>query len=217
MVEEEYNLVAGLWKKMMLDFEERLRVILRNNQLDYKTFKELDKGFDFPSIAAFNVAIPALSETFQPEKKPTPIQPTPQPIIPDTPVLESPQVQPSLLSSPTSVEVKEPPTPSPTITDHVVSPTPQTIEIEPPKSEPSSLSSLTGLTKSSITEPPVQTPTPSIAKISPGVPKVPTAEETPISKPVEEDRATGIAILRQQMLSELKKIRGIIETKEEKR
>ncbi|MHA2172375.1 MAG: hypothetical protein ACXAB7_21095, partial [Candidatus Kariarchaeaceae archaeon] len=56
---------------------------------------------------------------------------------------------------------------------------------------------------------------PTIPKIS--FPTSPSSSDSPLSNPLanirgrkEEDRATGIAILRKQMLTELKKIRSVV-------
>jgi hypothetical protein len=220
MSEEEYNIVAGLWKRMMLDFEEGLRVNLRANKLDYKTFKELDKNFDFASLAALSV--PLYQPISREEASLAPVTPTqPQPTVEE--VATAPEVEPapavesSLPPSLTQEDSSSEFVPQES-TRTVKAPTiaPLNIPSAPSEKPQPSLKSLTGLAKSPSTRPSLPTKTEDSPKPSPGIPKVPTIEE-PSSKPPieEEDRATGIAILRQQMLSELKKIRGIIETKEE--
>lgn len=219
MSDKEYNVVAGLWKQMMLDFEEKLRANLRTNMLDYKTFKDLDKGFDFASLAALDVAISAPSLG---EKRPTEVEARPASHVaveqtPITPKVESPPI--TTAEQPT-IQPQEPLI-SPAISQPSVAPTqPTTFSslsgVSPSQQKPQpSLESLAGLAKSTSASaiPPSEPEFP--VKPIPGIPKAPTAGEPKPKAPIEEeDRATGIAILRQQMLSELKKIRGIIETKE---
>jgi hypothetical protein len=219
MSDKEYSVVAGLWKQMMLDLEEKLRANLRTNMLDYKTFKDLDKGFDFASLAALEVPIsaPSLGEPMRTEVETQPTSHTAVEQTPITPKAESPPIAPveqptsqpqEPLISPTVSQPSVAPTQPPAFSSSSVVPAPQQ------KPQPS-LESLAGLAKSTPASaiPPSEPEFP--VKPAPGIPKVPTTGETrPKAPDEEEDRATGIAILRQQMLSELKKIRGIIETKE---
>lgn len=221
MSEDEYSIVAGLWKRCMIDFEEALRANLRANKLDYKTFKNIDKGFDFASLAAFKVPIlplttqeqatHGLKEPTQPqvvvEEKIDIVETAPSPVSagPDSTHPPDQTIVTALDSSPKPAIDQIPPSTTPVKTAT------STQETHP------SLKTLTGLTRSSsrVTRP--EEPAEPLITPTPGIPKVPTIEGPSPSRPLyEEDRATGIAILRQQMLSELKKIRGIIETKEEK-
>lgn len=220
MSEEEYNIVAGLWKRMMLDFEEGLRVNLRANALDYKTFKDLDKNFDFASLATLKVPLP--QPISQEELRLAPVTPKQRQTVVEqaTTVTEAETAPLAAASPPPSLPQESSSLESAPQESVPTAKTPSIAPLNIPSStseEPQpSLKSLTGLAKSPSTRPILPTKTEKVPRPSPGIPKVPTAEE-PNSKPPaeEEDRATGIAILRQQMLSELKKIRGIIETKEE--
>jgi hypothetical protein len=219
MSDKEYNVVAGLWKQMMLDFEEKLRANLRTNMLDYKTFKDLDRRFNFASLAALDVPIPTpdLGESIRTEVEVQPTSDVTAEQTPITPKAESPPVAP--VEQPTS-QLQEPLI-SPSISQPSAEPDKSpafssSSGASPPQPKPElSLESLADLAKSTPATaiPPSEPESP--VRPSPGVPKVLSAGEQKPKIPVEEeDRATGIAILRQQMLSELKKIRGIIETKE---
>lgn len=216
MDEEEYRTVAGLWKRMMLEFEDGLRANLRANTLDYKTFKDLDKGFDFVSLASIDVPLGPPISTIKAGPEPDlPVQPEAE--IERAPVI--PEVKPTpKADSPTSEPLKSPEIPSFLKQPAVPAETPSQVsmsESSKPESEPSSLRSLTDMTRSPSVRPSSPIQVEPLVRPSPGIPKVPTVEDPGVKAPVEEeDRATGIAILRQQMLSELKKIRGIIETKE---
>ncbi|MFX0117072.1 MAG: hypothetical protein ACFFB3_21170 [Candidatus Hodarchaeota archaeon] len=220
MTDEEYSVVAGLWKQTMLDFEERLRANLRASRLDYKTFKDLDKGFNFVSLAALDVPLPKSldSKTLGPEPLP---HGQPEDVLEKA--IAGPQVEPAPITT------SEPPTSKPLETSvknsvlkaQVV---PAESSIYTPMSAPHanegearpSLRSLADMAKSPAARPSSPVRAETITRPSPGIPDAPTAEKPAVTAPIEEeDRATGIAILRQQMLSELKKIRGIIETKEQ--
>lgn len=216
MEEEEYRTVAGLWKRMMLEFEEGLRANLRANALDYKTFKELDKGFDFISLASLDVPLGPPISTIKAELKPDlPVQPAAEieraPVIPE--VKHTPRVD-----SQASGPLKSPEIPPILKQPAVIAETPSHLslsESSTPEREPPSLRSLTGMTRSPSARPSSPILVEPLVRPSPGIPRVPAVEGPDVKAPIEEeDRATGIAILRQQMLSELKKIRGIIETKE---
>ncbi|MFQ5981370.1 MAG: hypothetical protein ACE5OZ_24780 [Candidatus Heimdallarchaeota archaeon] len=205
MTDEEYNIVAGLWKRMMLDFEERLRVNLRANTLDYKTFKDLDKKFDFASLAALKVPIPQLANAekaqpvldAQPQLPSAVEQATVVPKVEPTPALTLEQPVSLSKESPVPLSIPQPSVPS--------SEAPSFPPLsKPPVSEPGTQPSLKFLRK---TEP--------FVRPGPGIPKAPPVEESSPKSPNEEDKVSGIVILRQQLLSELKKIRGIIETKEQ--
>lgn len=219
MSDKEYNVVAGLWKQMMLDFEEKLRANLRTNMLDYKTFKDLDKGLDFASLAALDVPIPAPS-LGEPMRTEVEAQPTSHVAAEQTPIPPKAESPPIVPVEQSTIQPQEPSI-SPSISQPSVTPTQppafsSSSGVSTPEQKPQpSLGSLAGLAKSTSTSaiPPSEPEFP--VKPSPGIPKVPSAGEPKPKAPIEEeDRATGIAILRQQMLSELKKIRGIIETNE---
>ncbi|MFX1511994.1 MAG: hypothetical protein ACFFCQ_05370 [Promethearchaeota archaeon] len=104
---------------------------------------------------------------------------------------------PAPVSTPTPV-----PTPAPVSTPTSVPP-PTPLKPTPPSPMPSALSP----------PPPMPTEPAPVDPKPPSAPSVPStqAPTPPPSSAAEEDRATGIALLRKEMLSELKELRSILD------
>jgi hypothetical protein len=206
---EEYAHIAYAFQVAALRFERMFERITR--EFNFAKIKDVEVpethsvdqlfGSEKPTIKTME-HIPETTIT-----KPTieaPQVPKPRPVVPTAPT--TPPITPS-----------QPPT-QPTVEE--VAPPPETVT-KPPKisfSFPETPSIPTPSPPTPQT-PEKESTTPSIPKISfPSMVKPPT---TPPSSPLasvmqrrEEDRATGIAILRKQMLTELKKIRSVVSDQE---
>jgi hypothetical protein len=147
-------------------------------------------------------------------------QEVPQPEEKVVPVVEPEKILPA----PSQVTEKEVPEKIPSLTDLVPEPTP-TPKPKISFSFPATEESTPELKPTPTTpEPASEKPTTPSPLTPPSIPKISfpstskdTATATPPTNPLanirgrrEEDRATGIAILRKQMLTELKKIRSVV-------
>jgi hypothetical protein len=220
---EEYAHIAYAFQVAALRFERMLKESLLEGYITSTTLERITREFNFAEIR--DVEIPethSVDQLFGSEKptiktmehipestitKPTieaPQGPKPRPVVPTAPI--TPPITPSQPPTQPAVEEVAPPPEIVTIPPKISFSFPETPSIPTPS------------------PPPPQTPekeptTPSIPKISfPSMAKPPT---TPPSSPLasftqrrEEDRATGIAILRKQMLTELKKIRSVVSDQE---
>lgn len=217
---EEYAHVAYSFKVASLRFERMLKESLLEGYITSTTLEKVSRGFqlesvrdleipDYPSLRAmFGSEIPAelakkpyAKAVTVPKVEPTQIT-TPEPITPEassiTPSTPTqPEKVPEITPSPTTTPEK-PPTPRPTISFSF----PDT----PSESEPVAPTPKPTVTPRKEIKPPI------IPKISfPSVAKPASLDPlTQVKKRREEDRATGIAILRKQMLTELKKIRSVV-------
>ncbi|MHA1975221.1 MAG: hypothetical protein ACTSW1_19700 [Candidatus Hodarchaeales archaeon] len=215
---EEYAHVAFAFQVSSLRFERMLKESLLESHITSTTLEHISQGFKFAEIRSLEIPkLPSLEKVFgsssavelakqkdkievtskePPVTTPKPI-PTPEPA--PTPAPSVPQ------ESPLAAKIK-----------------PETIP-EKPKIEFSF--------PSSVSEPAIEpkaAPKPvSVEPTKPQIPTIPkisfpsTSSGRPTTNPLgstrrrEEDRATGIAILRKQMLTELKKIRSVVSETEQ--
>ena len=213
---EEYSHVTFAFKTAVLRFERMLKESLLEGYITSSTLERISQEFNIAEIRNLDIPRPDTVRTlFGDEsaqllaKKVTPpvdVEPFPIPkqeVVP-TPIAPPPEI---------------PPAPEPVI----VPPTPPVSEPEPqfsfsfPESSPEPAP-----------EPdPAPAPDPAAPLAPPSIPKIsfPTESKSPVTPPAnplatfrghrEEDRATGIAILRKQMLTELKKIRSVVSEQEQ--
>ncbi|MFX0125481.1 MAG: hypothetical protein ACFFAE_17805 [Candidatus Hodarchaeota archaeon] len=215
---EEHAHVSYAFQVAILRFERMLKESLLEGYITSTTLEKISQEFNLSEVRDMKIPdTPSLKTIFGSEapsiavKRPTPevVTPTPSVDIAKTPLQASVPKTPSI--TPTKITLPEP---SPD-----AQPTPSSISPEP-KARPSISFSF----PESPTEPkeviPSPTPTPKREITPPTIPKIsfPSKPVTPpaisplarAAKRREEDRATGIAILRKQMLTELKKIRSVV-------
>ncbi|MFX0185643.1 MAG: hypothetical protein ACFE95_21370 [Candidatus Hodarchaeota archaeon] len=220
---EEYAHIAHAFQVAALRFERMLKESLLEGYITSTTLERITREFNFANIRDLEIPeIHSVNQLFGSEKPPIKtIEHIQEPTItkPTVETVEVPKPRPVVPSAPTTppITTSQPPT-QPSIEE--VTPTTETVT-KPPKISFSFPETPSIPTPSPPTpQAPVKEPTtPSIPKISfPSMAKPPT---TPPSSPLasitqrrEEDRATGIAILRKQMLTELKKIRSVVSDQE---
>jgi hypothetical protein len=218
---EEYAHIAHAFQVSSLRFERMLKESLLEGYITSTTLERISRNFKFADIRKLDIPeTPSLIELFGSDETPTPKRITETET--EKPKILTPSVEPS---QPSVTEPTAPITPS--IAPKPVTPT------SLPKVEPIEIPSKISFSfpeTHTITKPP-STTTPSTSQASedsiptPATPKIsfPTMSKptAPTAKPPmdplarvaarrEEDRATGIAILRKQMLTELKKIRSVV-------
>ncbi|UCG00681.1 MAG: hypothetical protein JSW11_13805 [Candidatus Heimdallarchaeota archaeon] len=216
---EEYAHVSYAFQVAILRFERILKESLLEGYITSTTLEKISQEFNLSEIRDLEIPdTPSLQTIFGSEapavtaKKPileaispTPTidiaeTPTPKPITPEAPSITPSTIiptEPTPDAKPTTPSIPAEPKTRPTISFSF----PET-PAEPKEVAPSPTPTSTG----KITPP-------TIPKISfPSKPTTPPAI-SPLSRSTsgrEEDRATGIAILRKQMLTELKKIRSVV-------
>ena len=224
---EEYAHVAHAFQISVLRFERMLKESLLEGYITSTTLERISREFKISMIR--ELAIPeteSLALLFGDE---SPISTKPQQvpkleekvIVPAEPAVPTPDKAPGITPEvPTvpDIAVPEPvvaePVAKPSDVSEIIAPIPKiSFSIPSPAYKPESSP-----------EPPKQTlpTTPESALKAPTIPKIsfpasPSSSASPLSNPLanirgrkEEDRATGIAILRKQMLTELKKIRSVV-------
>lgn len=216
---EEYAHLAHAFQVNALRFERMLKESLLEGFITSTTLERVSRGFQFAKIRGFEIPrYDSVTKLFGSETeglarpraapKPEPTEPTP---ISEPTASPTPSLPATPLPSPVSTL---PPSSSPAASPSSISYAfPEAPTIGRPSPSPSS-SSPPGITT------PVM---PEKQDLSPSIPKISFPNATRPSSPSsvgplggtkrsggEEDRATGIAILRKQMLSELKKIRSVV-------
>ncbi|MCK4848514.1 MAG: hypothetical protein KAT16_05800 [Candidatus Heimdallarchaeota archaeon] len=223
---EEYAHVAYAFHVSFLRFERMLKESLLEGYISIQTLERISQEFKISSIR--DLAIPKTEsvtalfgeeslKSIKLQKTPlekkeisraepaiskpitSPVIPTEEPTIPDT-------IVPDSIIPKTTVESTE--------TPEIVVPAPKISFSFPSAADAPEASPETTTEPAPITpESPLKPPT--IPKIS--FPASPSSSASPLANPLanirgrkEEDRATGIAILRKQMLTELKKIRSVV-------
>ena len=221
---EEYTHVAYAFQVAMLRFERMLKESLLEGYVTSSTLEKITKELKIGEIRNAEIPeVPSIMALFgsqeqqmkRKEASPVAHVPTTQPTPFTQPIAPQVSTQPS---SPTPAPV---PTPTPTPTPTSI---PSAVPVTP--SAPSPKISFSFPETTTPISSPEPTPTPSTpAPTVPIIPKIsfPSMSKsiTPPSDPLaqrrggkEEDRATGIAILRKQMLTELKKIRSVVSEEE---
>ncbi len=219
---EEYAHVAYAFQVSVLRFERMLKESLLEGYITSTTLERISREFKISKIRelaipeAESVALlfgdepPIFTKT---QQVPTLEEKV---IIPAEPVFPTPDQSPRITAEEPSVpdiavpepvtkpiEVPEISAPIPKISFSIPSPAykPESSQEPPKQAQP--------------TAPESSLKAPTIPKIS--FPADPSSSASPLSNPLanirgrkEEDRATGIAILRKQMLTELKKIRSVV-------
>lgn len=226
---EEYAHVTYSFQTALLRFERMLKESLLEGYITSTTLEKISQEFRLAIVRDLEIPFtPSLEKIFG-SKSPTQLAKQAMPDempAPSTEVSEAPSPQPIATKTPSIAPV--------TFTTPITEPSPDakpsptTIPTEPlvtrpkisfsfperpdePKEVPSARSPSLAPSepkKSEITPP-------TIPKISfPSISKTTSPPSlSPLSQPKgqrEEDRATGIAILRKQMLTELKKIRSVV-------
>lgn len=216
---DEFAHVAHAFQVSALRFERMLKESLLEGYITSTTLERISQGYKFEEIRNFDIPeTPSINELFGSEEIASPTRVT----EPEKPKIETPIVEPS---QPLVTETPKPITPS--VVPKPISPT--SIPKVEPIAKPSKISFSFPETPA-ITKPP-STTTPSTSQPSEApipAPKTPKISFPTMTKPTaptampptdplarvaarrEEDRATGIAILRKQMLTELKKIRSVV-------
>ncbi|PWI47225.1 hypothetical protein CEE45_12580 [Candidatus Heimdallarchaeota archaeon B3_Heim] len=223
---EEYSHVAFAFQTAVLRFERMLKESLLEGYITSTTLERISQEFNFMNIRDLTIPeIDTVRTMFGQEsadlfaKKHVPV--VEREVVPEVvassepePTISVPSVTPEAI--PTLSEVPIEPTPAP-----VEKPTP-TISFSFPTAASEPLPAASPKPETTVSQPEVKKPTtpspltpPSIPKIS--FPSSAQPSETAPTNPLaqvrgrrEEDRATGIAILRKQMLTELKKIRSVV-------
>ena len=221
---EEYAHVSYAFQVAILRFERMLKESLLEGYITSTTLEKISQEFKLAEIRSLEIPdTPSLqeifgSETAQPPtaKKPTLKVVSPTPTPEDIPEIETPTPKPMAPKTPSII----PSTIVPTEPSPDAQPTPPSISTEPKTrptisfSFPESPTETKGDTPSPTPTTTAQITPPTIPKISfPSKPTKPPAISdalSRVSRGREEDRATGIAILRKQMLTELKKIRSVV-------
>ncbi len=228
---EEYAHVTYAFQVAMLRFERMLKESLLEGYVTSTTLEKISREMNLAEIRSAEVPeTPSISKLFgtkPPEvlaKETTSVVTAPE--IPPSPI--SQPIAPKVTPSP-SVPVKPASVPAPISSLTTPSSLPTSTE-EPKISRPKISFSFPDTTSTAPSPEPAPKPSPmpiispteektlpppSIPKISfPSISKPDTTSPlNPLAQPRtkrEEDRATGIAILRKQMLTELKKIRSVV-------
>ncbi len=226
---EEYAHVAYAFQVSMLRFERMLKESLLEGYITSSTLEKISREFDISSIR--NLEIPKISSVeslFEVELPEKLVKKEIKETIEEKPSITKPQIPTaqapisSAQTAPSSTMTPSIPS-APSLGAPRTSTTPQ--QSQPSSSSPKITFSFPESPSDSKPDPLLpQAPeksimTPSIPKIS--FPSSTTAAPSQGSSPIEqyarrreEDRATGIAILRKQMLSELKKIRSVVSEEE---
>jgi hypothetical protein len=224
---EEYAHVAHAFQVSVLRFERMLKESLLEGYITSTTLERISQEFKISMIR--EMAIPeteSLALLFggestissKPQQVPTLEE---KEIIPTEPVVPTPDAAPEI--TPEVPTVPEIAVPEPAVAEPAVKPS-EVPEISTPIPKISFSIPSPASTPESSPEPPKQAkPTTSESSLkAPTIPKIsfpasPSSSSSPLSNPLanirgrkEEDRATGIAILRKQMLTELKKIRSVV-------
>jgi hypothetical protein len=224
---EEYAHVANAFQVSVLKFERMLKESLLEGYITSTTLEKISQEFKISMIR--ELAIPeteSLALLFGGEP---PITTKTQQVptleekvkIPEEPAVSTPDPTPKI--TPEVPTVPETVSPEPVVAEPAVKPS-EVPEISAPIPKISFSIPSPASTSESSPEPPEQTQptTPDSSLKAPTIPKIsfpasPSSSSSPLSNPLanirgrkEEDRATGIAILRKQMLTELKKIRSVV-------
>ncbi|MFW9853813.1 MAG: hypothetical protein ACFFFG_02040 [Candidatus Thorarchaeota archaeon] len=216
---EEYAHVAHAFQVNALRFEHMLKESLLEGHITSTTLERVSREFQFEQIR--DLDIPKFDSVTRLFGGRTELSPHEREVPPSEPIQPAPVPEPIPSASIPKIAAPEAKiSPSPPATPVTSKPEisfsfPETASI----SKPTTSSPTPSSTASSLSKPPMpekQHLSPSVPKISfPGVTKpTPPSPVSPLRSSKrsagEEDRATGIAILRKQMLSELKKIRSVV-------
>ena len=211
----------------MLRFERMLKESLLEGFITSTTLEKITRELNLVNIRNLKIPeTPTIEKVFGEKSQISPIKE--EIIEPKSvePSIESPQVTPSPpISSTPTTEPTTPPVSSTPQTPLPADQEPTTVPERQPTQVPKISFSLPDTPETPKPDPLAPKP-PEKQAITPSIPKIsfPTATSStpePPSSPLarfesrrEEDRATGIAILRKQMLTELKKIRSVVSEEE---
>ena len=215
---EEFAHVTYAFQVAILRFERMLKESLLEGYVTSTTLERICREMKIAEIRTIKIpetpSVAAIFGSDAPEIKAKEVVPVSQaPTVPSTPISQ-PIV--STVSTPTPTPVSAP---IPSLDTPPSQPSP----IEKPTPKPKISFSIPEISPPSIA--PTITPTPSSSEPQTPPPLIPKISFPSLSKPStttpsnllsqtlgkrEEDRATGIAILRKQMLTELKKIRSVV-------
>ena len=203
---EEYAHVAYAFQVSLLRLERMLKESLLEGFITSTTLEKITQEFNFPLIKNMDIPkVESLKTVFGMELPPESIKKTPEISTPEPTPEPSPtpvQVEPEVIPEPEPIEPSKPlpvsqPSTKPSFTFSVPEPAPAPTSPE--------------------TKPPTEPVTKPVTPSAPTIPKISFPSIAKSSDPLgqvrarrEEDRATGIAILRKQMLTELKKIRTVV-------
>lgn len=233
---EEYEAIMKNWKRHALKFEKDLRHLADNGVISFKILDDFTKKFKFDELHRLRFTSPEEPEIMAQR----PGLPVTQPVAPQytSEQFNQPQTaynQPTSFGQPTTFpaqplapqnEFSSTPRPQeqPAQTGFASSPRPNqgfpTFTQNPTPTQPSAPGPLSDLNNQPPTSPQIQpaatapqpTTSPTLNFNVPGLSPQPSSPSASVSLGAdEEDRATGIAILRKKMLTELRKIRSVVE------
>ncbi|MHA2295308.1 MAG: hypothetical protein ACXAEU_25050 [Candidatus Hodarchaeales archaeon] len=209
--ETDNQILMHVFKNSLHDFVDKINKFIEYSvldEVDERNARDLEKQIDFNQLDKVRIEPEVVKRIQQAEQmtyaKETPatqpgitVSTEPRPLV-------TPKVYTPVVAAPPGIQSPFTPQPAPAVA--------------PPQPESSNI------TDSKINIPDFGTPStkpstpPSVPDISFSIPKLSLKAETTETKASiidEEDRATGIAILRKKMLMELKKIRSVVAEEEE--
>ncbi len=203
---EEYAHVAYAFQVSLLRLERMLKESLLEGYITSTTLEKITQEFDFPLIKNLDIPkVESLKTVFGMELPHEPIRKTPE--------VSAPEPTPEPVPTPVQVESEVIPELEPIETS-------KPLPVSQPNTKPSFTFSVPDPAPAPTTAEAKPTPEPITKPLTPSAPTIPKISFPSIAKspdPLgqvrarrEEDRATGIAILRKQMLTELKKIRTVV-------
>jgi hypothetical protein len=227
---EEYSHVVFAFQTAVLRFERMLKESLLEGFITSTTLERISQEFNFIDVRELNIPVTDTVRTMFGQESADILSKKHVPVLGKEAIPKV--IAPSQLEVPTPIPVVTPEK-IPSIAELPAEPIPTQIEEPAPQisfSFPTAASEpLPAATPKPATletpaapKPEIKQPTAPSPLVPPSIPKIsfPTsakpAETVPINPLAqvrgrrEEDRATGIAILRKQMLTELKKIRSVV-------
>ncbi len=218
---EEYAHVAYAFQMTILRFERMLKESLLEGYITSTTLEKISREFRLADVRNIEIPdTPSLREIFGTEPSVKETRKTPAKFETAVPSIDATQT-PKVPSTTPSIDIQPKSSPGvktaiPTFrTEPVEAHTKLSFSFPDTPAEPNKIPSPPSPTPSTSVPPRKEITPPTIPKIS--FPSMSKPASTPTASPLaqpkgrrEEDRATGIAILRKQMLTELKKIRSVV-------
>jgi hypothetical protein len=222
---EEYAHVSYAFQVAILRFERMLKESLLEGYITSTTLEKISQELNLSEIRNLDIPdTPSLQTIFGSDAAPITTKKPISEVVPSTTSVPEPSTPAPQPIAPEAPIIITPPVITPTEPSPDAKPTPLSISTEPktrPKISftfPESPAEPKEVTPSPTSTPAKQITPPTIPKISfPSKPTTPPSISplSRVSSGREEDRATGIAILRKQMLTELKKIRSVVSEQEQ--
>ncbi len=216
---EEYSHVVFAFQTAVLRFERMLKESLLEGFITSTTLERISQEFNFSDVRELNIPVTDTVRTMFGQESADILSKKHVPVLGKEAIPEV--IAPSQLEVPTPIPVVTPEK-IPSIAELPAEPIPTQIEEPAPQISFSFPTAASEPLPAAAPKPEIKQPTAPSPLVPPSIPKIsfPTsakpAETVPINPLAqvrgrrEEDRATGIAILRKQMLTELKKIRSVV-------